>query len=50
MDIEYLSVALGFVGIGLFFFGFMLGQKSSKTSTKRDDVSQGVKLQHQENK
>ena len=50
MDIEYISVALGIVGIGLFFFGFLLGQKSSvKPSIQRYDFSQGVKLQHKEN-
>ena len=50
MDIEYISVALGIVGIGLFFFGFLLGQKSSaKPSAKLYDFSQGVKLEHQNN-
>ena len=34
MSIEYISIALGLVGIGLFFFGFALGQKSSITSSE----------------
>ena len=47
MSIEYISIALGLVGIGLFFFGFYLGQKSSDTSiANRYDFSQGVKLEH----
>ncbi|MEE8255329.1 MAG: hypothetical protein ACE1YV_02125 [Nitrosopumilaceae archaeon] len=46
MSIEYISIVLGLVGIGLFFFGFYLGQKSSGTSTNRYDFSQGVKLEH----
>lgn len=47
MSIEYISIVLGLVGIGLFFFGFYLGQKSSGTSiANRYDFSQGVKLEH----
>lgn len=47
MSIEYTSIALGLVGIGLFFFGFYLGQKSSSTPlVNRYDFSQGVKLEH----
>jgi len=47
MSIEYTSIALGLIGIGLFFFGFYLGQKSSGTPTvNRYDFSQGVKLEH----
>ena len=48
MASEYLSVAVGLVGIGLFFFGFYLGQKSSKTTLHRYDFSQGVKLEQTE--
>ena len=45
MSIEYTSIALGLVGIGLFFFGFALGQKSSSTSSdEKSDLSFGVKL------
>ena len=45
MSIEYVSIALGLVGIGLFFFGFVLGQKSSSTSLDdKADLSFGVKL------
>ena len=45
MVTEYLSVAVGLVGIGLFFFGFYLGQKSTgKPTLQRFDFSQGVKL------
>ena len=45
MSIEYFSIALGLVGIGLFFFGFVLGQKSSSTSVQeKADLSFGVKL------
>ena len=47
MSIEYISIVLGLVGIGLFFFGFYLGQKSSGTPiVNRYDFSQGVKLEH----
>jgi len=47
MSIEFTSIALGLVGIGLFFFGFYLGQKSSgKSLVNRFDFSQGVKLEH----
>jgi len=50
MTTEYLSIAVGLVGIGLFFFGFYLGQKSSvKPSSQRYDFSQGVKLEQTEN-
>jgi hypothetical protein len=49
MTNEYLSIAVGLVGIGLFFFGFYLGQKSSVESSNRYDFSQGVKLEHAEN-
>ena len=45
MEIEFASFALGFLGIGLFFFGFFLGQKSSpKIVEKPKDLSEGVKL------
>ena len=51
MATEYLSVAVGLVGIGLFFFGFYLGQKSSEIpSSHRYDFSQSVKLEQTENK
>ena len=46
MTIEYISIGLGLVGIGLFFFGFYLGQKSSGASIGNHyDFSQGVKLE-----
>ena len=46
MSIEYTSIALGLVGIGLFFFGFYLGQKNTRTPiVNRYDFSQGVKLE-----
>jgi len=49
MSIEYISIALGLVGIGLFFFGFVLGQKSSSTSlNEKYDLSFGVKLSQAE--
>lgn len=49
MSIEYISIALGLVGIGLFFFGFVLGQKSSGTSLdEKSDLSFGVKLSQAE--
>ena len=48
MSTEYLSIAVGLVGIGLFFFGFYLGQKSSE-KPHRYDFSQGVKLEQTKN-
>ena len=45
MEIEFASIALLFLGIGLFFFGFFLGQKSSpKIAENPKDLSEGVKL------
>ena len=52
MEIEYASVALGLVSIGLFFLGFQLGKKSSKKPEPEPevyDLSKGVTLQQAEN-
>lgn len=53
MEIEYASVGLGLVSIGLFFLGFFLGKKSQTQtkissedyrSPKEYDMSKGLKL------
>lgn len=53
MEIEYASVALGLVSIGLFFLGFFLGKKGSKKPELEAesylDMSKGVKLEQTEN-